>query len=87
MVFARPGELRHMEWTEIDWEKFEWEIALEKIKMRRQISHNHIVPLSTQTIDILREQHLFTGNGRYVFPGVSGRNRPLSGMALGWRSE
>jgi integrase len=74
LVFCRPGELRHMEWTEIDWEQARWELPAEKMKMRQP----HIVPLARQAIEILREQQKLTGNGKYVFPSARGRSRPLS---------
>ena len=51
LVFVRPGELRKAQWPEIDLEKAEWRIPAERMKMREQ----HIVPLSRQAVDILRE--------------------------------
>lgn len=43
-VFARPGELRHAEWSEIDQDAALWMIPAEKMKMRKA----HVVPLSRQ---------------------------------------
>jgi integrase len=63
LVFVRPGELRRMEWSEIDFDKAEWAIPKEKMKMRRP----HIVPLSTQALAILRAAHAVTGRDRYCF--------------------
>jgi integrase len=74
LVFVRPGELRHAEWSEIDFEKAEWRIPAEKMKMREQ----HIVPLSRQAVAILRELHLLTGSGTYVFPSIRTSARPMS---------
>lgn len=74
LVFVRPGELRHAEWSEIDLDKAEWRIPAEKMKMREQ----HIVPLSRQAVAILRELHPLTGAGRYVFPSVRTSARPMS---------
>jgi len=74
MLFVRPGELRHAEWSEIDLDKAEWRIPAEKMKMREQ----HIVPLSRQAVAILRELHPLTGAGRYVFPSVRTSARPMS---------
>lgn len=74
LLFCRPGELRHMEWSEIDWLQSRWELPAHKMKMRQP----HIVPLSDQAIKILKEQQLLTGNGKYVFPSARGRSRPLS---------
>ncbi|MGE5305673.1 MAG: tyrosine-type recombinase/integrase [Alphaproteobacteria bacterium] len=47
----RPGELRKAQWQEIDLDKGEWRIPAERMKMREQ----HIVPLSRQALEILRE--------------------------------
>lgn len=74
LLFARPGELRHMEWTEINWDESRWEIPAEKMKMRLP----HIVPLPTQAVATLEDLHPFTGRGRYVFPSARGASRPLS---------
>ncbi len=74
LLFVRPGELRHMEWQEIDWETEQWEIPANKMKMRQP----HIVPLCTQAIAILKEQQLLTGQGLYIFPSARGKSRPLS---------
>lgn len=74
MLFQRPGEIRNMEWSEIDWEKEQWELPAEKMKLRRP----HIVPLPSQAINILTELHRLTGRGDYVFPSARGRSRPLS---------
>ena len=74
LVFVRPGELRHAEWTEFDFDKAEWRIPAAKMKMREQ----HIVPLSRQAIAILQEIQPLTGQGRYVFPGERTIERPMS---------
>ncbi len=74
LVFVRPGELRAAEWCEINLEKVEWNIRAERMKMREP----HLVPLSTQSVSILRELHSLTGNGRYVFPSEHTNTRPMS---------
>jgi integrase len=74
LLFVRPGELRHAEWAELDFTKGEWRIPASKMKMKEQ----HIVPLPTQAIIILREIQAVTGGGRYVFPGERTRARPMS---------
>ena len=77
-VFVRPGELRRAEWKEIDFERGEWVIPAEKMKMREP----HIVPLSLQALEILREIQPFTGGSAYVFPSPTSMTRPISDMAL-----
>jgi len=72
MLFVRPGELRTAQWTDIDLEKAEWRPFVTK-------GHkDHIVPLATQAIAILREIHPLTGRGRYVFAGARSVTRPMS---------
>lgn len=78
LVFVRPGELRTAEWSEIDFDKFEWQIPAPKMKMGAK----HIVPLSQQSIAILREIQPVTGESRYVFPSARTKSRPLSDNAL-----
>ncbi len=74
LVFVRPGNLRHAEWTEIDFDKAEWRIPAGKMKIPEQ----HIVPLSVQAIAILREIQPLTGGGRYVFPSERGQSTVMS---------
>jgi integrase len=80
LVFVRPGELRKAEWREFDFDKHEWRVPAERMKMKEQ----HIVPLSRQAIEILRELEPLTNrHGRsnvpcYVFSGVRSPERPMS---------
>ena len=74
LVFVRPGELRHAEWSEIDPDNAEWKIPAHKMKMKL----SHIVPLSRQAVDILIELKPITGDGRYVFPSLRSTARPMS---------
>ena len=74
LLFCRPGELRHMEWAEINWEDKQWELPATKMKMKQP----HIVPLSKQALTILEEIHRLNGSRRYVFPSARGASRPLS---------
>ena len=63
LIFVRPGELRQAEWSGFDLDKAEWRYFVTKTKTE------HLVPLSTQAVMILRDLHPLTGHGRYVFPG------------------
>lgn len=74
LLFQRPGEIRAMEWAEINWEQARWEIPAEKMKMRTP----HVVPLCRQALELLEELHLLTGRGRYVFPSARGASRCIS---------
>ncbi|WP_116364209.1 tyrosine-type recombinase/integrase [Parahaliea mediterranea] len=79
LLFQRPGEIRAMEWAEINWDAAQWEIPAEKMKMRQP----HIVPLCTQALALLREIQPFTEHrGLYVFPSARGASRCLSDNAV-----
>ncbi len=78
LVFVRPGELRHAEWSEINFETEEWRIPAEKMKAGTL----HIVPLSRQALLVLREIQPLTGKGRYVFPSPRTAIRPMSDNAV-----
>lgn len=70
LLFVRPGELRAAEWREMDLDDAVWRIPGTKMKMR----HDHLVPLSTQAIEILRGLERMTGEGKYVFPSIDPTN-------------
>jgi integrase len=76
LVFVRPGELRKAEWIDIDLEKAEWRFMVTKTKTQ------HIVPLSRQAVEILRELYPLTGTGKFVFPSARGNGRPMSDNAI-----
>jgi integrase len=76
LVFVRPGELRKAEWADIDFDAKEWRYLVTKTKTP------HIVPLSHQAVEILRELQPLTGDSRYVFPGARSIKRPMSDNAI-----
>ena len=74
LTFVRTKELRGAQWTEIDWDKAEWRIPAERMKMKEL----HIVPLSRQAIDVLRQLQKRTGDRQYVFPN---QHKPATFMS------
>ncbi|EOL3558464.1 tyrosine-type recombinase/integrase [Escherichia coli] len=75
---VRTIELRAALWQEFDLDNAIWEIPAERMKMRRP----HLVPLSSQAVDLLNELKIMTGNYRYVFPGRNDPNRPMSEASI-----
>jgi integrase len=73
-VFQRPGEIRQMQWTELNLEEKVWTIPAARMKQRQP----HAVPLSAQALSILTDIAELTGRGRYVFPSIRSRDRPMS---------
>ena len=71
---VRTGELRGAFWSEFDLEKAVWEIPAERMKMKRP----HLVPLSTQALEIVQQLKVISGQYPLVFPG---RNDPRKTMS------
>jgi integrase len=78
LVFVRPGELRQAQWAEINFDTAEWNIPAERMKMKQA----HLVPLSRQAVEILRELKPLTGSSPYVFPSLRSSARPMSNNAI-----
>ena len=81
LLFQRPGNVRAMEWAEIDPEAALWTIPSAKMKRTVDGKANgrpHLVPLAGQALAILEELRPLTGHSRYVFPSVLSVNRPMS---------
>ena len=78
LLFVRPGELRHAEWSEIDLETGQWIIPASKMKTKTE----HLVPLCKQAIEALSDLYPLTGRGRYVFPSPRSNKRPMSNNAV-----
>jgi integrase len=74
MVWTRPGELRRMEWSELNLNTATWTIPSQKMKMRGIL----IVPLSKQAVEILRGLKVHSGEGKFVFPSLQTQDRPMS---------
>ena len=78
LVFVRPSELRKAEWSEVDWETATWDIPAHRMKMKEA----HVVPLSRQALEILKELHPLTGRGSYLFSSPRSHKRPMSDNAV-----
>ncbi|WP_411547902.1 tyrosine-type recombinase/integrase [Klebsiella pneumoniae] len=85
-VFIRSSELRFARWSEIDFTNRVWTIPATRepiigvrysgrgAKMRMP----HIVPLSEQSIAILKQIKDITGNNELIFPGDHNPCKPMS---------
>jgi integrase len=74
LTFVRTIEIRRAEWCDFDLDAGLWRIPAEKMKMRRP----HVVPLSTQAMEILQRLRAITGAGALLFPHT---RRPSESMA------
>lgn len=80
LVFVRIGELRQAKWADINFDDAVW--AYVPPKTAKSTGLQHIVPLSTQAVEILKHMHKFSNNSEYVFPSRSNRHSPMSDMAI-----
>jgi integrase len=81
LTFQRPGNIRMMEWAELDLSAGIWTIPSEKMKRVKADKLNgspHLVPLASQCVIALRNLHPITGHTRLVFPGERSHDRPIS---------
>lgn len=74
LTFVRPGELRQAAWSEFDLDAAEWRIPAERMKM----GESHIVPLSRQALDLLRELKVMDQGRSLLFPNLRDPKRPMS---------
>jgi integrase len=80
LLFQRPGEIRGMAWGEVDLQAAMWTIPAARMKRGKAGKANgppHLVPLSRQAVDVLRELQPLTGHGAMVFPCERDHGQPL----------
>lgn len=90
LFFCRPGELRGMQWAELELDHPDgprWVIPPARRKLRKRLKEHmdtppHVVPLCRQALTILDELRPLTGESRYVFPSARGAGRPMSDGAI-----
>jgi integrase len=85
-IFLRPVELRFMPWMEcpdLDAPNPAWRIPAERMKKKkRKTPREHVVPLSRQVVDMLRELKAITGHGKYLFPSPRTPKKPIIEVTL-----
>lgn len=78
LTFVRPGELRQARWEEFDLDAAEWRIPGSRMKMGEE----HVVPLSTQAVELLRQLKSISGKRPQLFPNVRDPKREMSPTTL-----
>lgn len=77
-VFLRAGEMRTMRWSWVNFDEKYIEVDPPFTKMKRK----HFVPLSDQSLNLMREIHQFSGRNDYVFPSKMHKGRYMSENTL-----
>ncbi|MEZ5903376.1 MAG: tyrosine-type recombinase/integrase [Alphaproteobacteria bacterium] len=78
LTFVRTSELIKATWEEFDLENAVWLIPAKRMKMKK----DHVVPLSTRSVEILRDLHRMNGHRRYVFPSKTNPRNPMSNNTI-----
>jgi integrase len=78
LTFVRTSELIGARWDEFDLESRRWDIPAERMKMKTP----HIVPLSSQAIELLELLRTVTGAGELLFPGDRDHRKPMSNNTI-----
>lgn len=80
----RPTNIRHLEWGEVDLKNKTIDIPGQKMKARKKDKekYRYVAPLHDTVIEHLREVQKFTGDGKYVFPSMVYKNKPMSENTL-----
>jgi len=75
LTFVRTGEMRHSKWENIDFKNKRWIIPASLTKMNRE----HIVPLSKQTIKVLKQLKINTTHcpHGYILPSQNRQKNPM----------
>jgi integrase len=74
LTFVRTVELRGAKWSEFNFDKNEWRIPAERMKMKVE----HIVPLSTQALEVIAKLRTLNGNREYLFPNRDNPRKMMS---------
>ena len=90
LTLTRPSEAVEAQWAEFDLEAATWRIPAERMKKRKE----HLIPLPSQAVEMLRAMHGITGRHAHVFPGRDDKSKPMSPVSirqalyvLGWSGK
>ena len=78
LTFVRTSELIGARWAEFDLEARRWDIPASRMKMKTP----HIVPLSTQAVNVLQTLQLVSGRASLLFPGERDHEKSMSNNTI-----
>lgn len=85
LTFTRVGEMAMARWEEIDFDKALWTIPPEHRKLpekSKKFAPPHLVPLSMQALEVLRQLYAISGGREHIFPNRNSPRRHMSPETL-----
>ena len=76
LTFVRASTLVSAKWSDIDWDKKIWTIPDYDMKGRSNTGKDHLTPMSTPVVDLLRKLQSINGDHDYVFFSQRGKKHP-----------
>jgi integrase len=81
LTLCRKGELVAAKWEHVDLEKSEWSVPPSSQKS----GIPHLVPLSSQAVELFTALRGLSGRSPYVLPSLEGRrDKPMADSSLNW---
>lgn len=77
-TFLRPGEVRHLRWSDVDWKAARITVPADRMKLPRA----HVVPMSRQVVELLEWMMKISGRGELILPGLRTPTRPISEVTM-----
>ncbi len=85
-VFLRSSELRFAHWEEFDLKAHIWTVPAQREAVKgvrfsergAKMKDEHLVPLSRQAVDLVKQIQEISGESVFIFPGVRGLDKPMS---------
>jgi integrase len=81
LLLLRPGEVRQLEWADVDLDAALITIPAARMKGTKSEKAErspHVVPLARQAVSILEDLKPLTSRSRYVFPALTSGQRCMS---------
>lgn len=78
LTLARPNEVLGAQWSEFELDAAVWRIPAERMKMRKE----HLIPLPTQAVALLRKVQAVNGHRAHIFPHRDDREKQMTDATL-----
>jgi integrase len=80
LTFLRTSELIGAKWSEIDFDNALWRVPGSRMKVKTR--GEHLVPLSTQAVQVLKALKVVSGHKALIFPGERDPSKPMSNNTI-----